>query len=62
MATITMRNFPEYLYQELVTAAKRNRRSLNQEIIYRWEVSLGLKPGGDDLLSARPVVERMRPE
>ena len=40
MATITVKNIPDDLYQRLKTAAKRNRRSMNGEIISRIEQSL----------------------
>ena len=35
MATITLKNVPEDLYEQLKEAAARNRRSLNQEAIFR---------------------------
>lgn len=37
MATITLRNVPEALYQRLKADAARNRRSLNQEVIAQLE-------------------------
>lgn len=33
MATITIRNFPDEVHERLKQQAKRNRRSLNQEVI-----------------------------
>lgn len=33
MATLTIRNLPDELHRELKERAKRNRRSLNQEVI-----------------------------
>ncbi len=35
MATLTLKNVPDDLYQRLKEAAARNRRSLNQEAITR---------------------------
>lgn len=35
MATITLKNVPEDLYERLKESAARNRRSLNQEAIFR---------------------------
>ncbi|HMO53762.1 MAG TPA: Arc family DNA-binding protein [Tepidiformaceae bacterium] len=39
MATLTIRNVPDDLYERLKALAKRNRRSLNQEAIQRLERS-----------------------
>jgi len=33
MATLTIRNFPDEVHERLKQQAKRNRRSLNQEVI-----------------------------
>lgn len=33
MATLTIRNFPDDVHERLKAQAKRNRRSLNQEVI-----------------------------
>lgn len=33
MATLTIRNFPDEVHERLKEQAKRNRRSLNQEVI-----------------------------
>jgi plasmid stability protein len=33
MATLTIRNFPDDVHEQLKEQAKRNRRSLNQEVI-----------------------------
>ena len=41
MATITLKNIPEELYQALKQSAERNRRSLNSEIIVCLEHSMG---------------------
>jgi len=37
MATLTLRNVPDELYESLKADAKRNRRSLNQEAIARLQ-------------------------
>lgn len=39
MATLTIRNVPDDLYERLKALAKRNRRSLNQEAIQRLALS-----------------------
>jgi antitoxin FitA len=53
MASITLKNIPEPLYDRLKAAAARNRRSLNGEAIARLERSLGLAPVDADALLAR---------
>ncbi len=40
MATITVKNIPDDLYQALKQAAEANHRSLNREIIARIEETL----------------------
>lgn len=45
MATLTLKNVPEELVEQLKGEAKQNRRSLNQEAIFRLEVSLKLRKG-----------------
>src|SRR5688572_16234275 len=40
MATLTLKNVPDHLYEELKRAAARSRRSLNQESIERLQKSL----------------------
>lgn len=42
MATITLKNVPETLYERLKYFAKLRRRSLNSEIIYNLEKSVGM--------------------
>jgi antitoxin FitA len=39
MATLTIRNVPDDLYQRLKELAKRNRRSLNQEVVVQLETA-----------------------
>jgi hypothetical protein len=40
MPTVTLKKVPEHLVRMLKEAAKRNRRSLNQEALARLEASL----------------------
>ena len=42
MPTITLKNIPEALYERLKYFAKLRHRSLNSEIIYNLEKSVGL--------------------
>lgn len=42
MATITLKNIPDRLYQRLKYFAKLHHRSLNSEIIFNLEKSVGL--------------------
>lgn len=42
MATITLKNIPDTLYERLKHFAKLRHRSLNGEIIYNLEKSVGL--------------------
>ena len=42
MATITVKNIPLKLYERLKTLAKLRHRSLNSEIIYNLEKSVGV--------------------
>ena len=42
MATITVKNIPVKLYERLKTLAKLRHRSLNSEIIYNLEKSVGV--------------------
>lgn len=42
MATITLKNIPDTLYERLKYFARLRRRSLNSEIIYNLEKSVGL--------------------
>lgn len=41
MATITLKNIPDTLYERLKYFAKLRHRSLNSEIIYNLEKSVG---------------------
>lgn len=42
MATLTIRNVPDELHRWLREQAKRNRRSLNQEVIAELAMRVGL--------------------
>jgi len=42
MATLTIKNLPDEIYTSLSEVAKRNRRSINGEAIFRLERSLDL--------------------
>jgi antitoxin FitA len=44
MATITIKNIPEAVYQRLKRQAARNRRSVNQQVIACLEHSTGSVP------------------
>lgn len=41
MTTLTLKNIPQELYELLRQAAAEGRRSLNSEILFRLETSLG---------------------
>lgn len=60
MASITLKNIPDAIYERLKAAAARNRRSLNGEAIARLERSLGLAPVDADALLARARSVRER--
>ena len=42
MATVTIKNMPDELYKAIKLMAKIHQRSLNNEIIYRIQQSLGV--------------------
>lgn len=44
MPTITLKNIPDPLYEQLKAAASTHRRSLNSEVLYWLEQALGAKP------------------
>ena len=56
MATLTLKNVPDRLYEELKAAAARSRRSLNQESIARLEASLAQAAEDEDALW-REIIE-----
>lgn len=41
MSSVTLRDLPPELHKELKESAERNRRSLNAEILWRLENSIG---------------------
>lgn len=41
MRTITIKNLPDALYETLKSLAKNHQRSLNSELIYRIQSSVG---------------------
>jgi plasmid stability protein len=43
MATLTLKNVPDGLVEQLKEEAKQNRRSLNQEALSRLESSVALR-------------------
>ena len=47
MATLTIRNLPDELHETLKLRAKRNRRSLNQEVIAELASASGAVMEGD---------------
>lgn len=58
MATITLKNIPTKLYERLKHFAKIRHRSLNSEIIYNLEKSLGMIE--EDPKSLREQAEEFR--
>jgi plasmid stability protein len=58
MATITLKNIPDALYQRLKMLAKQRHRSLNSEIIHNLEKSLGVAAEDPHLL--REQIEEYR--
>ena len=58
MATITLKNIPEQLYQKLKQRAEYNYRSLNSEVIACLQNALGSKQVDPDVLLKRARVLR----
>ena len=58
MATITLKNIPNDLYKRLKQMAKANHRSVNSEIIYTLERSLGISQ--ENLQDIRVQLEEFR--
>jgi hypothetical protein len=58
MATITLKNIPDPLYERLKHFAKLRRRSLNSEIIYNLEKSVGLPEEDSEELRKQIVAFR----
>lgn len=60
MATITLKNIPDTLYERLKYFARLRRRSLNSEIIYNLEKSVGLTEEDPEKLREQAEVFRNR--
>lgn len=58
MATLTLKNIPDELFDELRRSAADSRRSLNSEILFRLETSLGRRRDDALELVARARVVR----
>jgi plasmid stability protein len=58
MATITLKNIPEQLYQKLKQRAAQHYRSLNSEVIVCLQNVLGSKQADPDVLLERARVLR----
>lgn len=52
MTTITVKNIPDDVYQRLKVAAQANRRSINSEVIWRIEQSLGGRAASPETILA----------
>jgi len=50
MPTITVKNMPDEVYDLLKNTAKSNRRSINSEVIWRIEQSLGLTTANPEIM------------
>jgi plasmid stability protein len=55
MATLTIKNIPDELYQQLKQSAAQNRRSMNSEAIVCLEKALGSTP-----IDREALLERIR--
>jgi plasmid stability protein len=58
MATLTIKNVPDELYQLLKETAHRQRRSINREALLRLELALRSVQGEEEALMER--IRRMR--
>jgi plasmid stability protein len=58
MATLTLKNIPDELFDEIRRSAADARRSLNSEILFRLETSLGGRRDDAQELVARARVVR----
>ncbi len=62
MATITLKNIPDSLYDQIKQSAASNRRSINSEIITCIEKALrGRKINPDNILSAARALRKKTP-
>ncbi|MCC6606463.1 MAG: Arc family DNA-binding protein [Anaerolineae bacterium] len=48
MATVTLKNVPDELYEKIKTSAAVNRRSVNQEVIFLIEQALAANAAGTE--------------
>ena len=55
MATITVKNIPDELYEQLKLIAQANQRSINSEVIVAIRRAVALKP-----INVEDVLERAR--
>ena len=55
MATITVKNIPDDLYEQLKQTARANQRSINSEVIYAIRRAVSLAP-----IDVDTVLERAR--
>lgn len=62
MATITLKNIPPTLYERLKYFAKLRHRSLNSEIIYNLEKSVGMAEEDPEHLRKQAEAFRERVE
>jgi plasmid stability protein len=60
MATMTIKNVPDELYQQLKQSAERHRRSINSEVIVCLERALGSERVDPDVLLMRARSLRAR--
>jgi antitoxin FitA len=61
MATLTLRNVPDDIYQSLKEAAARNRRSLNQEAIAQLEQRAWRPKTSDEMLAIMRLAQSVAP-
>lgn len=64
MATVTIKNMPDELYQIIKKMAKSQHRSLNNELIFRIEQSLRFNPVSPETIreNAREFRKKLRGE
>jgi len=56
MANLTIRNLPNEVHERLKDHAKRNRRSLNQEVIAELGLRLGMSNDGAKMERVRQMI------
>jgi plasmid stability protein len=55
MATITVKNIPDDLYEQLKQTARANQRSINSEVIYAIRRTVAIQP-----MDVETVLDRAR--